>query len=327
VPVTDALAIVIPAYRAADSIGDVLRAIPRDVRWIVVVDDGGSDDLAGAVGAVGDPRIDLVRHDGNQGVGAAVLSGYRRAIELGAEIIVKLDADGQMDPGDLGELVAPVAAGEADYAKGNRFLHERELRRMPAARRYGNVGLSFFTKLATGYWPVFDPTNGYTAIHASVVGLLDHTNIAQRYFFETSMLIELSRVRAVVVDVYIPARYGGEVSSLRPARAAASFPAPLFKAFMRRVWSQYFVRDFTPASLYIVVGILGLVFGTVWGTWHWAISIQTGIPATTGTVMIAVLPIILGVQLLLQAATLDIQGVPSRPIQTRTMPRGRATDT
>ena len=182
----DDIAVVIPAYRAATSIGAVVRAIPADVRWIVVVDDGGDDDLAGAVRTVGDPRIDLVTHDSNRGVGAAVLSGYIRTLELGAEIIVKLDADGQMDPAAIGELVAPVAAGDADYAKGNRFLHERELRKMPAARRYGNVGLSFFTKLATGYWPVFDPTNGYTAIRGSVVGLLDHANIAQRYFFETS---------------------------------------------------------------------------------------------------------------------------------------------
>jgi len=322
----DDIAVVIPAYRAATSIGAVVRAIPADVRWIVVVDDGDDDDLAGAVRTVGDPRIDLVTHDSNRGVGAAVLSGYIRTLELGAEIIVKLDADGQMDPAAIGELVAPVAAGDADYAKGNRFLHERELRKMPAARRYGNVGLSFFTKLATGYWPVFDPTNGYTAIHGSVVGLLDHANIAQRYFFETSMLIELSRVRAVVVDVYIPARYGREVSSLRPARAATDFPAPLLKAFFRRLWTQYFVRDFTPASLYVVAGVVGVVLGTIWGAWHWVVSIQSGVPATTGTVMIAVLPIILGVQLLLQAATLDIQGVPTRPIQTRLKPRGRPAD-
>jgi glycosyltransferase involved in cell wall biosynthesis len=326
VPVPTDLAIVIPAYRAATSVGAVLRAIPSEVRWIVVVDDGGTDDLAAAVRAVGDPRIDLVTHDANRGVGAAVLSGYARALELGAEIIVKLDADGQMDPADLDALVAPVVAGEADYAKGNRFLHERELRTMPAGRRYGNVGLSFFTKLATGYWPVFDPTNGYTAIHASVIGMLDHANIAQRYFFETSMLIELSRVRAVVVDVYVPARYSGEVSSLRSARAARDFPGPLLRAFVRRVRSQYFVRDFTAASLYIVAGLIGLVFGTAWGAWHWAASFQTGVPATTGTVMIAVLPIMLAVQLLLQAATLDIQGVPTRPIQTRTKQRGGTTD-
>ena len=309
------VAVVIPAYRAASSIGAVLRAIPPAARWIVVVDDGSTDDLSAAVRDVEDPRLSVVTHDRNRGVGAAVLSGYDRALDLGAKIIVKIDADGQMDPAYLDELVSPVAAGEADYAKGNRFLHERELRTMPVTRRRGNVMLSFLTKLATGYWPIFDPTNGYTAIHSSVARLIDRANIAERYFFETSMLIELSRLRAVVVDVYIPSRYAGEVSSLRPARAAAGFPLPLLRAFVRRIRLQYFIRDFTPASLYIVVGAVNLLFGVAWGAWHWVLSNQIGIPATTGTVMIAVLPVILGAQLLLQAATLDIQGVPTRVIQ------------
>lgn len=311
---TPQVAVVIPAYRAEKTIADVVRSIPSLVRWIVVVDDG-SPSLADALAAVADERLELITHDRNRGVGAAVLSGYQRGLDRGAEVIVKLDADGQMDPARITDLVAPIISGEADYAKGNRFLHGRELRDMPSARRYGNVGLSFLTKLATGYWTIFDPTNGYTAIHASVLRLLDRANIADRYFFETSMLIELSRLRAVVADVYIPAQYGDEVSSLRPARAAAGFPLPLLRAFLRRIRLHYFVRDFTAASLYMVTGMAALLFGVIWGALHWMISIQSGVPATTGTVMIAVLPVILGVQLLLQAATLDIQSVPSRPIQ------------
>ncbi|MDP9245269.1 MAG: glycosyltransferase family 2 protein [Chloroflexota bacterium] len=312
-----AIAVVVPAYRAAATIADVLRAIPASAQWIVVVDDGSTDDLPSAVRGVNDERVEIVRHEQNRGVGAAVLTGYQRALDLGAEIIVKVDADGQMDPAYLPQLIAPVADGTTDYAKGNRFLHGPELRSMPPTRRYGNVGLSFLTKLATGYWPVFDPTNGYTAIHGSVAKVLDRTKIAERYFFETSMLIELSRLRAVVTDVYIPARYSGEVSSLRPARAAVGFPLPLLRAFLQRVRLEYFVRDFTAVSLYIVAGIVLLAFGTAWGIWHWIASVQSGVPATTGTVMIAVLPVMLGMQLLLQAATLDIQSVPSRVIQTR----------
>jgi len=308
---------VIPAYRAASTIGEVLRSIPQAVRWIVVVDDGSTDDLGSAIRAVGDGRTDLVTHDRNRGVGAAVLTGYERALQLSAEIIVKIDADGQMDPAYIPQLAAPIASGAADYTKGNRFLHGRELRSMPTTRRYGNVGLSFLTKLATGYWPIFDPTNGFTAIHASVARLLDRTNIAERYFFETSMLVELSRLRAVVSDVYIPARYAGEKSSLDPGRAAVGFPLPLLRAFVRRIRRDYFVRDFTAVSLYVAVGSLLLFFGAVWGIWYWVSSIQTRVAATTGTVMIAVLPVILGVQLLLQAATLDIQGVPTKVIQTR----------
>jgi len=320
------IAVVIPAFKAATTIGSVLRAIPSAIRWIIVVDDGSTDELQRAVTAVADPRVRLETHDRNRGVGAAVLTGYDVALALGADIIVKLDADGQMDPSYIDELIAPVVSGDADYAKGNRFIHEQALRAMPVTRRYGNVGLSFLTKLATGYWPIFDPTNGYTAIHRSVVALIDRTRLAERYFFETSMLIQLSTIRAVVADVYIPAHYAGEVSSLRPARAAAGFPRPLLRAFLHRVRLQYFIRDFTAASLYIVVGLAALFFGMLWGAWHWTVSIQSGIPATTGTVMIAVLPVILGVQLLLQAATLDIQNVPSRSIQGHGRHRGWRAD-
>ena len=318
------IAVVIPAFKAAATIGAVLRAIPPVVRWIIVIDDGSTDQLERAVAAVGDDRVRLVTHDRNRGVGAAVLTGYDAARNLAADVIVKLDADGQMDPAFIEDLVAPVVSGEADYAKGNRFIHEQALRTMPTTRRYGNVSLSFLTKLATGYWPIFDPTNGYTAIHGSVANLIDRTRLAERYFFETSMLIELSRIRAVVMDVYIPARYSGELSSLRPGHAAAGFPLPLLRAFLGRIRLQYFIRDFTAASLYIVTGLVALFFGVTWGAWHWAVSIQSGVPATTGTVMIAVLPVILGVQLLLQAATLDIQNVPSRPIQGHRTRGGRA---
>lgn len=308
------IAVVIPAYRAAASIAAVLAGIPSFVRHIVVVSDGSPDDTSGAVRSASDPRVALVEHEINQGVGGAVMTGYQRARMLGAEIIVKMDADGQMDPDYLLPLITPIVVGEADYTKGNRFLHERELRAMPGRRRFGNAGLSFVTKLVSGYWGIFDPTNGYTAIHASLVPLLGAAPIAKRFFFESSMLLNLSLLRAVVRDVYIPARYPSAGSHLSESRAALQFPWRLFRGFLRRVRLQYFVRDFTAASLYLVFGILLGLFGTVWGVWHWAISAQTGTVASTGTVMIAVLPIIVGVQLLLQAFTLDIQNAPTQPI-------------
>ena len=227
---------------------------------------------------------------------------------------MKLDADGQMDPAYLMPLVLPIAQGRADYTKGNRFLHQRALRAMPRGRLLGNAALSFLTKMATGYWQVFDPTNGYTAIHASVVRVLDRERIAPRYFFESSMLIQLSRERAVVQDVYIPAIYKGEVSSLSKRHALRDFPLRLIGATLRRIVTQYFVRDFTAVSLYLVFGLFLVLFGAIWGVWHWALASQANVPATTGTVMIAVLPLILGTQLLLQAITLDIQGVPDHPI-------------
>jgi dolichol-phosphate mannosyltransferase len=310
------VAVVVPAYRAAGTIEAVLAGVPGFVRHIVVVNDGSQDRTSETVRSITDSRVVLVEHDQNHGVGAAVMRGYEHARTLGAEIVVKMDADGQMDPEYLLALITPIVVGEADYTKGNRFLHERELRSMPSRRRFGNAGLSFLTKLASGYWSVFDPTNGYTAIHASLVPMLGTLRVAARFFFESSMLLNLSLLRAVVRDVYIPARYPDAKSHLSESRAAVQFPWQLLVGFFRRIRLQYFVRDFTPVSLYLVFGLLLSVFGGIWGAWHWAISIQTNVAATTGTVMIAVLPIIVGVQLLLQAITLDIQSSPTTPIHT-----------
>lgn len=310
-----AIAVVIPAFRAATTVGNVIVSVPSFVRHIVVVNDASPDRTGDVVRDLGDPRVVLVEHAENQGVGAAMMSGYERAVALGAEIIAKMDSDGQMDPEHLLALITPIVTGEADYTKGNRFLHERELRSMPGRRRVGNAGLSFLTKLASGYWDIFDPTNGYTAIHASVVPLLSAERIAKRYFFESSMLLHLSLLRAVVRDVYIPARYpAGAASHLSESHAALHFPWRLLRGFLRRVRLEYFVRDFTAVSLYLVAGLVLVLFGGIWGVWHWALAAQAGVVASTGTVMIAVLPIIVGVQLLLQALTLDIQNIPKQPV-------------
>jgi glycosyltransferase involved in cell wall biosynthesis len=308
------VAVVIPAFEAARTIAAVIEGVPAGVRYIVVVDDASPDGLGDLVAGLHDRRVLLARHERNRGVGAATLTGYDAAIALGADVLVKMDADDQMDPRHVMSLVRPIADGRADYTKGNRFLHTAELRAMPGTRRAGNAGLSFMTKLASGYWPIFDPTNGFTAVHASVVPLLDRARIAERYFFETSMLLELGRMRAVVEDVPIPARYQGERSGLSKRRAAGEFPPKLIGATWRRIVRQYFVQDFTPVSLFLAAGTLFLLFGVLWGAYHWAESIRLGIPATTGTVMLAVVPVIVGVQLLLQAIALDIGNVPTRPV-------------
>jgi dolichol-phosphate mannosyltransferase len=317
------IVVVIPAYRAERTIGAVLRAIPAVVRHVVVVEDGSTDDTAGAARAVADPRITVVRHRRNEGVGGAMLTGYGVALRLGADVVVKLDADGQMDPGELPHLVAPIARGEVDYAKGNRFLFAFPPVRMPLVRMVGNLGLTFLTKLASGYWNIFDPTNGYTAIHASVLRRLDPDAIARGYFFETSLLIELRRLGAVVRDVALPARYADEPSSMSIPRVLVSFPPRLLVGLVRRLGRQYLLYDFTPGS---VLGLLGgplLLFGVLWSAIQWYLHASEGRLASTGTVLVGVLPIILGTQLLLQALSLDIGSVPAAPLHprlTRTSP-------
>ncbi|MGH7894627.1 MAG: glycosyltransferase family 2 protein, partial [Candidatus Binatia bacterium] len=233
------IAVVIPAYRAETSIAAVLEGIPDFVRHVVVVDDASPDRTGEIAAASTDPRVKVVVQSENQGVGGATLRGYDEAIALGAEIVAKMDSDGQMDPRELWSIVTPIVDGRADYAKGNRFLHWPELTAMPLRRRIGNAGLSFLTKAASGYWNVFDPSNGYTAIHAAVIPLLDRRKIDPRFFFESSLLIELGVARAVVADVPIPARYGGESSSLSEWNVLATFPRKLLRGLLRR-WTIHY---------------------------------------------------------------------------------------
>ncbi len=306
------IAVVIPAFRTERHIAEVIDTLPDFVSLVVVVDDRSPDRTAEIVRALqpADSRIVLHCHPTNQGVGGAVLSGYAVAREHGAEIIVKMDGDGQMDPAHLARLVDPIVRGRADYTKGNRFLHARELLSMPPLRRIGNLGLSFLTKLASGYWNVFDPTNGYTALHAGVLDCIDTDCIGRRYFFESSMLIELGVAGAVVEDVPIPARYGDEVSSLSVARTLSEFPGQLLRGCLRRIWIQHFVRDFSALALLLTAGLGLATFGALWGAAWWLESWRTGVVTSTGTVMLSVLPLILGVQCLLQCLLLDLQSVP-----------------
>ncbi|MCX7886409.1 MAG: glycosyltransferase family 2 protein [Verrucomicrobiae bacterium] len=308
------IAVVIPAYREAARVADVVRGLPPWVDHIVVVDDASDDGTAEAAASANDARLLVLRHGENQGVGGATITGFNKACELGATVLVKMDGDGQMDPAQLPALLGPICRGEADFTKGNRFLHARQLQQMPLLRRLGNIGLSFLAKLASGYWNVFDPTNGFVAIHASVWKMLDQGRLARRFFFENSLLLELGLARAVVRDVYVPARYNDKVSHLSEGRTLLEFPPLLLRGLCRRLVIQYFVRDFNAVSLFLITGTTATAFGLGWGLYHWRHSVLTGTVATTGTVMIAVLPLIFGVQLLLQALVMDVQSVPRDPL-------------
>ena len=209
------IAAVIPCFRVKHAILGVLAAIPRSVDRIYVVDDACPDGSGDAVASgCRDPRVRVLRHERNQGVGGATLTGYRAALADGATVIVRLDGDGQMDPALIPRLLRPIQDGEADYAKGNRFFELEGLRPMPPLRLLGNSLLSFASKLSSGYWNVFDPTNGFTAIHAAVLRQLPQDKLARDWFFESDLLFRLGTIRAVVCDVPMPARYDGETSSL-----------------------------------------------------------------------------------------------------------------
>lgn len=305
------VAVIIPCYRVAKQVAQVIRSIPKVVELIVCVDDASPDETSQVITDVVDPRVVLVRHERNQGVGGAMKTGYLKAMELGADVLVKMDGDGQMAGEDLSGLVMPLLDGSADYAKGNRFVDLTALRKMPKVRLFGNAALSFASKAASGYWNMLDVTNGFTAVRSEVLRRLDFGKLADRYFFETSLLIELNIARARVTDVAMPARYGDEHSSMKLSRVLLSFPVLLVSGLLRRFYWRYLIQDFGPVSVCALAAVPLLGFGAVFGGVHWLESVRTGVPATAGTVFVAALPIILGFQLALAAVVLDVVSSPS----------------
>ena len=234
------IAVVIPCYKVSAHILGVIQKIGSEVDTIFVVDDCCPEKSGALVESdCADPRVRVIFHPINQGVGGAVMSGYRAATAGGADVIVKVDGDGQMDPGLISAFIAPIIAGEADYTKGNRFFNLEEIQAMPKNRLFGNAVLSFMTKLSSGYWDLFDPANGYTAIHVDVARHLPFGKISSRYFFETDMLFRLNTLRAVVVDIPMDAKYGDEVSNLKISHVVGEFLIKHVRNFSRRRCMQH----------------------------------------------------------------------------------------
>ena len=310
------IAVVIPCYRVEAEIGALIVNLPRFLKYIIIVDDASPDNTASIIiqAAKKDRRIILLKHKNNQGVGGAMLTGFRKALELEAGVVVKIDGDGQMDPAHLTNLLLPIIQGRADYTKGNRFRDFQALQKMPIIRRSGNMALGFLTKAATGYWNLFDPTNGFVAIHGKVLAQLPFDGIDHGYFFETSMLASLYMLGAVVKDVPMPARYRGEVSSLSVRRSLIEFSAKLLKTFLRRMVLKNLIYDFSMKSIYILSSLPLLLFGLIFGISKWAQYSALKLPAPTGTVMLPTLSLILGIQFLIAAIEIDLRSTPSEPI-------------
>jgi dolichol-phosphate mannosyltransferase len=313
---TSRTAVVIPCFRVRDHILAVLSAIGPEVDRIYCIDDACPDRSGAFIAAhCTDPRVTVLTNAVNLGVGGATLAGYRQALTDGAQVIVKLDGDGQMDPVLIPRIMAPVLTGRADYAKGNRFYHPAGLSNMPKARLIGNLALSFLTKFSSGYWTLLDPTNGFTAIHATVLSHLPFERISQRFFFESDLLYWLNLLNAVVFDVPMPARYGTETSNLKISRIIPEFAIKHLLNASKRIFFKYFLRDFPFASLELIFGILLTIFGTAVGLYAWIESALHGVFASAGTVMLAALPSVIGLQFLLSFLHYDIASVPRVPLQ------------
>lgn len=309
------VAVVIPCYKVTGHVLGVIERIGPEVHGIFAVDDKCPVNSGAFIQQnCTDPRVEVVFNPENLGVGGAVMHGYRRAIEAGYDIIVKVDGDGQMDPRLLPGFIAPILSGEADYTKGNRFFDLEEIHQMPPMRIFGNAALSFLTKISSGYWQVFDPTNGYTAIHARVASYLPFDKISRRYFFETDMLFRLNTLRAVVVDVPMNAHYADEESNLKISKILPEFTVKHLRNFAKRIFYNYYLRDMSLASIELPLGLALVLFGTVFGVLHWINSSVHQAYSSAGTVMLAALPIIAGLQLLLAFIGHDIASVPLKPL-------------
>ena len=305
------IVVVIPCYKVSSSITNLIKKIGDDVSLIFVVDDCCPEKSGKLVETTcNDPRVRVIYHLANKGVGGAVMTGYNAATKAGAVVIVKIDGDGQMDPAYISSFVAPIFSGDADYTKGNRFYDLEKIHIMPKSRLIGNAILSIFTKFSSGYWNLFDPTNGYTAIHANIVRKLPFKKISERYFFESDMLFRLNTLRAVVVDIPMDSKYDGENSSLNINSIVGEFLIKHTRNFAKRIFYNYYLRDMSIASIELPMGLMLLFFGCIYGVHNWIFSIENHLITPAGTVMLSALPILLGFQLILAFFGYDISNIP-----------------
>lgn len=305
--------VVIPAYKLTQGVINLIESIPPIVSKVVVIDDACPDKSGNLIEKLcKDSRVSVHYNEENLGVGGAVKKGYRIALENGAEVVIKLDGDGQMDPRNIPKLVAPLLNHEADYTKGNRFYTLDSLKAMPKKRLIGNSILSVMSKFSTGYWNIFDPNNGFTAISRNTLENLDLSQISDSYFFESDMLFRLYCNRAVVKDVPMNSIYGDEKSSLSISRITFEFIFKHIRNSIKRFFYAYILRDASVASLELPLGFLLLIFGVGNSIITWLNSSTTGIPNNPGTVMLSGLAILTGTQFVLAFISYDVSNVPRK---------------
>lgn len=310
------IGVVVPAYNEERLIQRTLTTLPAYVDRVIVVEDCSTDATFQKVEEVRatDSRVECIRHETNQGVGAAVVSGYRRLLESTPEkqvdVVAVMAGDAQMNPDYLCCLLDKVICEGYVMAKGNRFLgHPDALRKMPKYRVFGNVVLTILTKFASGYWSIFDTQNGYVAVRTEALRRIDLGQIARRYDLENSFLIQLNIIGARVTDVPIPAVYGDEVSSIRLWRVVPRMVVTLATGFLKRIYYRYVLVNFHPVALFLMSGALLTLWGVGFGLWTAVESLGPD-AASTGTVMLSVLPLMLGFQLLLAGLVLDMINEP-----------------
>jgi glycosyltransferase involved in cell wall biosynthesis len=300
------VAVVVPAYNEEALVGSTVEGIPSFVDSIIVVDDGSKDDTAARAQSA-DKRVEVISHEKNQGVGSAIVTGYKRAIALGMDVTAVMAADGQMDPDDLEMLVRAVALGETDYAKANRLFTGQAWQLIPRTRYLGNAALSFLTKIASGYWHVADSQSGYTAVNLETLKLLDLDRVYRRYGFPNDFLVHMNVFNRRVRDYPSRPIYGvGERSGIRLRHVVPKISWLLLKGFFWRMGQKYVIRDFHPLILFYTLGGLLFGFGIALGIAEVVLRFL-GNPITSATIVLVALLVISGLQLLLFAMWFDME--------------------
>lgn len=300
------ICVVIPAFRVKAQILEVIRSIGVEVNKIIVVDDACPEMSGDHVAThFKNQRVEVLFNEHNLGVGGSVKVGYKRACEIGSDVVVKIDGDGQMDCSRISELIRPIILKQADYTKGNRFSDLDSIRQMPKLRIFGNLVLSFMAKLSTGYWNIFDTNNGFTAISGSFLKEIKLDKIDNGYFFESDMLFYLSLANAHVVDISLPAIYGDEKSSINLVRVLFEFPIKHARNLFKRILYTYYLRDFNLASIELLLGILLIGFGLISGLNNWLHGMVTNTVTNTGALILIAMSTLGGLQLLLAFVSYD----------------------
>ena len=312
------VAVVIPMFKVRNQIISVLERIGDEVDFIYVIDDKCPEESGKLVEEWGkDFRVQVLYNELNLGVGGATKRGYEACLNDGIDIVIKLDGDAQMDPSLIPKLLAPIQEGRADYCKGNRFFNIEKIREMPFTRIIGNLFLSFYSKTSTGYWQIFDPNNGFTAISAIALNQMPLKKVSDRYFFESDMLFRLNSIRAVVKDVPMDAVYGHEKSNLSPFKSVFEFSIKHFRNFLKRVFYNYFLREFSFASLQLLFGSVLLGFSVIHGFVSWENSHTVGTATQPGTLILITLSFLTGLQLILGFLAYDMSNTPDEPLSSR----------
>ena len=303
------IAVVVPAYREEGLIARTVKGVPDYVDDIVVVDDCSPDRTSEEAAAVDDPRLTLHRLERNQGVGGAILTGHQIAMERGADVMVVMAGDDQMDPHEMPKLLDPIVEDGYGFTKANRFYSLNSVKGMPRYRIVGNMLLTFVNKAASGYWNRVDPQNGYTAITRQALESIPTDKVSRRYEFENDLLVWLNVANVRACDVNIPARYADETSTIRLTSFLPRLFAVFMRGFWRRMWYKYMLWSFSPIALLFFLGLFMLVIGMGVGVWITVLAFG-GTSPSAGTTVLSVVPFFCGFYLLVQALVLDIQATP-----------------